>query len=479
MKHLILKSLRLGTLGWTIAAYTLILFLCSSLKHALFQSNALDLGWFDQAVYLISQGQVPIVSFGGFHVLGDHAAWILYPLALLYKIYPAVHWLLAVQAIALSLAAIPLWHLARQAGLKPTVATAIATAYLLYPLVFNINSFDFHPEVLAVPALFSAVLAARSGKIGWFCAAILVVLGCKAVLSLTIVGLGIWLLLFEARAAEAPIRSRMRIMGAIALVAGISWFLLATQVIIPYFRADKGSQVSAIAHYQYLGSSVTEIAKNLVLQPGLVLSHLFTQANLEYLALLFIPVLWGLSLRHLTPLIATLPALALNLLSTMFAAKNLTTQYSLPILPFLFIAIVAALAHQQGWVQQRRGIILCALVGFLALAKYSYFGTLYLRGLDTWQATRTALSQIPTQGTVLTVSQIAPHLTHRPIIKLAVTGSQSRDLTEFDYVLLNARHPGWASDRATITQIVAQLKQDPTFQATYQQDEVYLFTHKS
>ena len=95
-----------------------IFFLCSSLRHALFQSTAFDLGIFDQAIYLISQNQTPFSSLMGIHILGDHAAVIYYPLAWLYKISPDVHWLLLVQAVALSLGAWRSWSLARLAGLN-------------------------------------------------------------------------------------------------------------------------------------------------------------------------------------------------------------------------------------------------------------------------------------------------------------------------------------------------------------------------
>ena len=101
---------------WVIGVSALILFGCSSLRHALFQSTAFDLGYFDQALYLISQGQTPIVSFWGYHFMGGHADWILYGLALLYKISPNVHWLFAVQAMALALGALPTFYLAHQAG---------------------------------------------------------------------------------------------------------------------------------------------------------------------------------------------------------------------------------------------------------------------------------------------------------------------------------------------------------------------------
>jgi uncharacterized membrane protein len=85
---------------WTFGAATTF-FICSSLRHALFQSTAFDLGIFDQAVYLISRNLPPISTFTGFHILGDHAAIIFYPIAILYKIYPDVHWLFAIQALTL------------------------------------------------------------------------------------------------------------------------------------------------------------------------------------------------------------------------------------------------------------------------------------------------------------------------------------------------------------------------------------------
>ncbi len=48
-----------GTIGWMIGISAVILFACSSLRHALFQSGAFDLGIYDQVVYLMSQGEPP------------------------------------------------------------------------------------------------------------------------------------------------------------------------------------------------------------------------------------------------------------------------------------------------------------------------------------------------------------------------------------------------------------------------------------
>lgn len=468
MKGIGVSSLDKGTdisskaLAGIILVSVSILFACSSLRHALFQSSAFDLGYFDQAIYLIAQGKTPIVSFWGYHFLGGHADWILYLLALPYKIYPDIHWLFAVQAAALALAALPTWHIARQAGLKETQALAIAAVYLLYPLVFNLNLFDFHPEVMALPALLGAILAARQGRTGWFWSGMIFILGCRDALSLTVAAMGFWLLVFE----------RKRWYGAIALFAGSAWFLIATQVIIPFFRPNG---VEAVGRYAYLGNSVLEIAQNLFLQPGLILGRVFSLNTLEYLALLISPVIWGLLTQHLTAMVAAIPTLVINLLSDSPAQRDLVHQYSLPVLPFLLVAVIASLAAGKAWLRNPRTIVLWSLVFFLALAKYGYFGSIYLDSLDTWQATREAIAQVQTSGGVLTTAEIAPHLTHRQLVKFTDVNSPPTNLAQFDYVLLNVRHPGWQSNREFATSLVERLKNTPEFALNYQRDEVYLF----
>ena len=444
---------------------SVLLFLCSTVRHLLFQSTAFDLGFFDQATYLISRGLPPIVSFWGFHVMGGHADWILYAIAGLYRLYPSVYWLLGIQAIALAMGALPLWYLARQAGLNPALARAVAIAYLLYPLVFNINLFDFHPEVIAVPLLLASVWAARRNLLGWFALCIVLILGCRDALSLTVVAVGVWLVGWEKR----------RWAGAIAIVLGLGWFLLATKWVIPSFRPGG---VESVWRFAYLGDSLPEILLNLILKPHLVIPALLTLKNLEYLLLLFAPIAWGLSWRHPAALIPIIPTLAMNLLSTMESQKDLLHQYSLPALPFLCLAAIAALAHGHSPIQRPRFILLYALVGFVALAKFGYFGSRYLSALDTWQATRTVLSQLDGDRPILTTAWIVPHVTHRPLVKVAIQGTQTADLSSFTHVVLNLRHPGWMSDRALQQTLVDHLQADPQFELKFAQDEVYWFQRR-
>ena len=121
---------------------TLVLFFFSSLRHSLFQSGALDLGFFDQGIWLVSQGIVPKSSIIDIYLLGDHAAFILYPLSLFYKIYPDVHWLFLIQAIAISVGVFPIVILSRQKGIERKQLYLVVFIYLFSPIIFNAETLN-------------------------------------------------------------------------------------------------------------------------------------------------------------------------------------------------------------------------------------------------------------------------------------------------------------------------------------------------
>ncbi|NJN74004.1 MAG: DUF2079 domain-containing protein [Limnothrix sp. RL_2_0] len=442
---------------------SLILFFCSSLRHGLFQSTAFDLGIFDQSIYLISQGKSPVNTFMDFHILGDHAAWVHYLLAIPYVLFPSVHWLFLIQAFSLSAGVFPTYHLSLDAGLNKRQAQAMMFAYLLYPVIFNGNLFDFHPEVIAVPLLLWAILAARRNQIWIFTGCLVFILGCKAVLSLTVLGLGVWLLFLEKK----------RTYGAIAMGMGLAWFILSIQWIIPSLS---GAEAGAVGRYSYLGDSVLGILGNLILRPQQTLGILFSLDNLGYLVLLFAPVAWGWSRVSFGALVGAFPAISLNLLADYLAQKDLVHQYSLPILPFLIIGLISSLAAGKGLFQQRKSIIIWSLITFACLAKFTHFGGRYLSAIDNLPQTYEAIALVDTKGGVYTTAQISTHLSHREVIRFTNPSRPEEDLEQFDYILLNQRHPGWASDGTFVQQIMDRIAKDGSFDTIYQEQDVFLFT---
>ncbi|MDJ0508260.1 MAG: DUF2079 domain-containing protein [Crocosphaera sp.] len=447
---------------------TIFLFFCSSLKHILFQSTAWDLAIFDQATFLISQGKPPTSSFLNIHILGDHAAFIFYPLSLFYKIYTSVYCLLFIQAFSLSFGVLPIYYLAQYQGLTKYQALTISLVYLLYPLIFNINLFDFHPDVIAVPALLWGILAAFNNNLWLFLTTLIIILSCKSVFSLTVIFVGLWLVFLQKK----------KVFGCIAIASGISWFLISTRLIIPIFSNNSANISRHLERFSYLGNSFSDIARNFFFKPWLFLQGLFNLPNLEYLVLLLIPIIWGLSFRYCSPLISAIPILAMNLLSQNSLQKDLLHQYSLLIIPFLIVSVITTIKENKSWFKQEKYIILWSLICFLALAKYGYFTSRYLVSLDTWKANNEAISKITKNGGVLTSTYIAPHLSQRPLIKLAENGAESFDLNQFDYLLLNQRYPGRESSPELIETLKQKARQNSQFELVYTQDDVYLFSKK-
>jgi hypothetical protein len=119
-------------------------------------------------------------------------------------------------------------------------------------------------------------------------------------------------------------------------------------------------------------------------------------------------------------------------------------------------------------VQLPRIMITWSLIIFLFLGEYKDFYR-YLNRLDTWQATREAVAQVQPQSSILTDNRLAPHFAHRPIVKLLSQISPQTNLAEFQYILLNLRHP-WPDTEKIGDTLANQLKNSPDFHLNYQKN---------
>lgn len=449
---------------------SLIFFAASSFRLAVFRAGT-DLGFFTQLMFLLSQGLSPISSLlEGVHLIGDHGAFILYPISLLYVIYPDVHWLLAVQAIALAAGAIPVYALSLNSGLSVNYARAVAICYVLYPGLFNINLYaEFRTETIAITALLWAVWAFKTERYCQGAVAVLLVLSCKEAMSLTVVGLGFWLWLVEKKF----------IPGLVCIIGSILWFLVAATYIIPNFRG--GHQMAGTWHYGSLGDSLPEIALRVLTQPQLLLERAFLPDRLFYYFLLLLPIMIGLHWRKIGAIIPALPMLGLNILADYSGQRDLIHHYSLPIIPFLFVWLVDSLGYckrfnYRTWLS-RRLLIVWAIIGFLALAKFSYFWTRYLPLMTNAQAVNGAIGLIEPDAKVLTTGYIAPHLSHRSTIKLLEGNWDLAKIEQYDLdtVLIAMQHLSAATPEAQAIATKTALENAVEFDLVYHQQDVFLY----
>jgi len=453
-------------IGAASAAY----FLLASLRYAFFRAGVLDLGYFDQGVYLISRGLPTFIPTLGYPIFADHGAYILYPLALLYVIYPSVLWLLAAQSLALAGSAWFLWRLARQAGVMPRWALIVCAAWLVYPAVVMSNLQDFHPEVLAVPALLGAVLYARDRQPIPFAICLVIALGTREVIALTVAAMGLWLFLSE----------KNRRYGLAALVISAVWFVVVTHILIPL--VGQGHQFNGYRFFGYLGKTPGEILRTILLHPLTPLRFVLSKATAIYLAVLIAPVWWGLRPRHLTPLLGATPSIAINLLSQDGNLHNPFFHSSLAIAPFVFLAVISALAARGAWLPR-----LWMVGGWIALITIggAAFRDSQARAEtssgETSRTERQALvDMVGDTGGVLSTFQLTSHLMHREMAYYVFNPADKPDMhlpppSAFDWVVLDFHEPSLIETGTFGRAILRQYQANPKFIQLQAGNGLYLF----
>lgn len=411
----------------------------AALRHALLQSNSFDLGLFDQWVWLISRGLAPVSSQSAdLHLLTDHGAWLLYGLAPLYALLPTVQWLLGLQALSLAFTAVPLWILARDAGLSQGLRWTVCGLWWLQPVVFNTNLFDFHPEVLAMPLLVALVIAGRRQWIGAWAGLILLILGCRDGLALVTLGL----------ALEQAVRRRWRLAG-LGLGLSLGWLALLNGWLYPLLTARYPGVNAGASRYSYLGDSIGAIALGLIQHPQRILGHVDWAGAAVYLLLLALPLLPFWRRVSLPVLLAGIPLIAINILSESGAQRSLVHHYSLPLAVIGVVAALDGLASEgMRRVPWRR--IAWAAACWAALAKPWFFTGPYLGRLAMVPESRSALELVRPGDAVATTSYLAPHLSGRRMVLFPAASDSDLETLErqrgINLLLLHPQVPGWASE---------------------------------
>ncbi|WP_420637907.1 DUF2079 domain-containing protein [Candidatus Poriferisocius sp.] len=369
-----------------------------------------DLSSYLQGVWLIGEGYEPLSSVAGHNLLWEQAAYILYPVAGLTALFPAQPTLLALQAAALALAVVPLWRIARDIGrLKSGTAAAVIFAYSAYPAVHAVNLADFHPEALAVPALFAAVLTSLRGQWNWFGVFALLSVTCRSDLAFALAGLGL-MVMVEGR----------RRPGAAIFWGGLAYGLVSLTAVQPRFNGGRFPHIEAFSDFG--GGHPGSVLWGFISAPHQVVADAMSQANFQVIVLLLAPVM-------LLPLVApryvlpALPLFAVYLVADVPPGQLLEASQTVPMIPFVFTATVLALARSGRVLVERvnvdrrylTALVLAASLFFMWDAPSSLYQEPWDWGRrDTMDvARREAADAIPEDASVRASDQVLPLLSDR------------------------------------------------------------------
>ena len=414
---------------------TFIFYSLAVLRHYLLQSNAYDLGLFDQWIWLTSKNLPSYSSITGLHMFADHGAWTLYIPSLIYKIKPDLNILFFSQSVSLCFTAIPLYFLCKRKELNSKISLLITLFWLLQPVVFNINLFDFHPEVWSMPLIVLYYYFEPNKSFIKSVLLTLIILGTRDGLVLLIFGFGLEQML------------KKKIGRSLTLISiSITWFVFLNNWVYPLLNGDKGS-VMALGRYSRYGDSFSEIILTLLLKPHYVLSSIDLIDSLFYLLILFAPAFVFWKRISLITLTSAVPLIITNILSEASAQRTLIHQYSLPIAIIIVISVINGISENKDNFVSERKRFLWMILCWAALAKPLFFTGPYLNKLDSIKPAREAFSEIPVSANVITTSYLVPHLSQRQFIKFPTNINDiNSDLKTYNILLLNPLDPGWASN---------------------------------
>ncbi len=318
-----------------------------------------------QSIWLISEGSSPSPSLlEGKSYLASNASYIIYPLALLAKIFNPVDILLFLQSLALSLGVIPLFNIARKLGkLHFGTCTALSLVYGSYVSLHNLNLSGFSPAALALPAIFYLIylgLSIQNENTAHFqikyWALILWILACRADLGLCIAGFGALLLLEKKRS-----------LGLKTLAAGMGWVILSALVV----QTALGEGYPAIASYLEYGTNPLDVFWGMLSDPAGIISELRTRENFEAIVSQLVPLVF-LPLIRPRYIMPVMPLYFFYLVSDVPADILGEAEQNAATIAFLLTAVVFAL-KSIGHVLVERVRINPYLIWILLLASLMFF----------------------------------------------------------------------------------------------------------
>jgi uncharacterized membrane protein len=211
-----------------------------------YNAGMFDLGNMTQAVWSATRGR-PLLytqpSYGAVSRLSGHVEIIYFLAALPYALWPDPRLLLFIQAALFALGALPVYRMAMRHTGSCFAARCLALIYLFYPTALASVLFDFHSDTLAMPLLLFALDALDQRAWRRYALFIVLALICKFYVAATIMGIGVYAILWGGR-------RRAGILTAIAAICyGLLAFLVVRRMFAPQVVGGSAASSGYVDYY--------------------------------------------------------------------------------------------------------------------------------------------------------------------------------------------------------------------------------------
>lgn len=323
-----------------IISFIVISFTLQFIKYRLFLYNGLDLAIFNNLFYNLTHGGGFFSSIQGHIYLADHLPPLLFIFWPFYKIFNHPLTLLLLQTVILSLTSLVVYKLAQiflelkiknQTGFTKKLPLIFALFWLINPLIWNINFYEFHILVLLLPLFLITLIFYFKNNFFLFSLFSLLTCLVREDGALLVFALGIiaWFDKKPKKFIFTPL-----------IISSL--YFLAAVFTISLFSAD-GFRFTA--YYHWLGNTPLTALKNIFRQPQLWLAHILNLSNLNMLVGFLFPFLF-LPFKKPKYLILALLPLAQFIFSAQGGSNIIVqTHYAIFFLPALMLSTLDAMVE--------------------------------------------------------------------------------------------------------------------------------------
>ncbi|HTT90616.1 MAG TPA: DUF2079 domain-containing protein [Acidimicrobiales bacterium] len=367
-----------------------------------FDQPAYDMAMPDQGIWLLSRFHDPFLTVAGRNLFGDHPSFIYLVLVPVYWVYPHTSVLLVAQAMLQAAGAIPIFLLARYLLRSSFLATLLAAAYLLSPVLQQTDLEQFHVEAFETPLIALAIYAGVVWRPRLFLLCIALLLLCKEDSALYTVPLAAWVAI-----------RRDRNVGVIAIVASAAVAAFDNLFLIPALIGYASAHGGRLP-FGGLGGTLRTLAR----RPGQFWNYLTSQGRPWYL--------WQMSFSAglfflIAPEIAAigLLELAANVISGFGYQHQIIYHYSMPLVAVFVCGTVYAISRLRSAASQRNAsifVVFCALWACVlwGAAPFSDDGiTAPSTDTPALVGARQLMAGIPPNAVMSVVQNFVPALDHR------------------------------------------------------------------
>ncbi len=271
--------------------------------------------------------------------LGIHVELIIVLVAPFYLIYNDARTLIVLQTVCLTLAAWPIYVLAKDIFARSNLsglaacwaALTIALMYLLHPAVGGSSMQLLNFVVWATPFLAAAFLMLRRRQFKWFWLFAVLVMLCKEDVPLLVALMGVYALIVLREWKQ----------GIAVIVVALGYFYVANYVILPTF--SPAGQSIFLKRYGVLGDTLTQVILSPFTRPRDFLDVALRERNFTYLWHSFAATGF-LNLFEPITLFLSSPTLAINLLSDFPPNQEPDIYYTVPLVPFWLAGTATVMA---------------------------------------------------------------------------------------------------------------------------------------